>query len=141
MDIKTILSLGTTVLALGLAGTNARADDKVDFESKVLPIFKERCFQCHQKEYTDPKTGRLRKPKGEFRMDNPELFLKGGADGDDLIPGNPLKSKVYTFVTLPESDDDAMPKKGDRLTKEQQDLIKNWIAQGASFGTWKGAAK
>lgn len=141
MHIKTFFSLGAISLALGLATSGARADDKVDFEAKVLPILKERCFDCHQKEHTDPRTGKLKKPKGELRMDNPELFLKGGEDGDDLIPGNPLKSKVYTLVTLPENDDDAMPKKGDRLTKEQQELIKNWIAQGASFGNWKGADK
>jgi hypothetical protein len=29
-------------------------------------------------------------------------------------------------------------KKGDPLPKEQQDLIKKWIDQGADFGTWKG---
>jgi hypothetical protein len=33
----------------------------------------------------------------------------------------------------------AMPPKGDRLTDEQKNLIKQWIAQGAEFGAWKGA--
>jgi hypothetical protein len=27
--------------------------------------------------------------------------------------------------------------KGDRLTKAQQDLIKQWINEGANFGAWK----
>ncbi len=126
------------MFALGLIGTEARADD---FETKVLPILKERCFECHQKEYTDAKTGKLKKPKGKFRMDNPELFLKGGEDGNDIVPGKPEKSSVYTSTTLPDSDDKAMPPKGDRLTKAQQDTIKAWIAGGASFGAWKGAEK
>jgi mono/diheme cytochrome c family protein len=141
MNIKTILTLAAAVLALGLIGNQARADDKVDFETKVLPIFKDRCFECHQKEYTDAKTGKLKKPKGKFRMDNPELLMKGGEEGSNVVAGDAAKSTVYTSVVLPDSDDKAMPPKGDRLTKEQADTIKAWIAGGASFGAWKGAEK
>ena len=60
-------------------------------------------------------------------MDNPELFLKGGEEGDSLVPGKADKSSTYTMTTLPDTDDKAMPPKGDRLTKEQQDIIKAWI--------------
>lgn len=142
MTIKTILALGAAAFAFGsLATSQAQTPGKVDFETQVLPVFKDRCFECHQKEYTDAKTGKVKKPKGKFRMDNPELFLKGGADGGDLTPGDAAKSSVYTSTTLPDSDDKAMPPKGDRLTKAQQDLIKQWITEGASFGNWKGADK
>lgn len=141
MNIKTILTLASAVLALGLLNTTARADDKVDFETKVLPIFKERCFECHSKEHTDAKTGKVKKPKGKFRMDNPELLIKGGEEGGDLTPGDAAKSAVYTTTTLPDDDDKAMPPKGDRLTKDQQELIKKWITEGASFGSWKGEEK
>jgi hypothetical protein len=74
-------------------------------------------------------------------MDNPELLLAGGSEGSNLTPGDPSKSTTYTSTTLPDTDDLAMPPKGDRLTKEQQDLIKQWITEGASFGAWKGAEK
>jgi mono/diheme cytochrome c family protein len=132
--------LALTSLLFGLVISGSQAADKVDFESQILPIFKDRCFECHQKEYTDD-TGRLKKPKGKFRMDNPELLLEGGSEGSDLVPGKPEESTVYTTTTLHEDDDMAMPPKGERLTKEQQELIKNWIAQGADFGGWKGAEK
>ena len=56
-------------------------------------------------------------------MDSPDLMKKGGSDGGNLTPGDPAKSTIYTSVTLPDSDDKAMPPKGDRLTKEQADLI------------------
>ena len=142
MIIKTILTVGAAALALGLSSSlQAQTPGKVDFETKVLPILKERCFECHQKEYTDAKTGKVKKPKGKFRMDNPELLLKGGEEGGNLTAGDAAKSTVFTSVTLPDSDDKAMPPKGDRLTKEQQDLIKQWITEGASFGNWKGADK
>jgi mono/diheme cytochrome c family protein len=67
-------------------------------------------------------------------------MMKGGEEGKDVVPGKPEESGVYTSTTLPEDDDKAMPPKGDRLTKEQQELIKKWIAEGANFGAWKGAA-
>ena len=114
----------------------------VDFEKEILPIFKERCFDCHQKERTDEKTGKIKKPKGKFRMDSAAMLIKGGSEGSNVVPGDAAKSTVYTSTTLPESDDLAMPPegKGDRLTKEQQELIKKWINEGANFGSWKGAA-
>jgi len=136
MNLKTTLA---PLLGLALLLSNASAQDaKVSFETQILPIFKERCFECHQKEYTDD-TGRVKKPKGKFRMDNPTLMLKGGSEGGDLTPGKPEESTVYTSTMLPEDDDMAMPPKGDRLTDEQKNLIKQWIAQGAEFGAWKGA--
>jgi hypothetical protein len=63
----------------------------------------------------------------------------GGSEGGDLTPGKPDESTVYTSTMLPDDDDLAMPPKGDRLTDEQKNLIKQWIAQGAEFGAWKGA--
>jgi mono/diheme cytochrome c family protein len=133
-----IKSAAALLLSLSLSPLALSQDAKVDFEAQVLPIFKDRCFECHQKEFTDD-TGRLKKPKGKFRMDNPALMLKGGSEGGDLTPGDPDKSTVYTYTLLPDDDDLAMPPKGDRLTDEQKDLIKKWIAEGANFGTWKGA--
>lgn len=133
---------GFAAITLLLQSSSAHAQDgKIDFEKQILPIFKDRCIECHQKEYTDPKTGRLKKPKGKYRMDNPQLMLKGGESAEDLVPGQPDKSGVYTSLNLPEDDDAAMPPKGDRLTAEQKELIKKWIAEGANFGAWKGAAE
>lgn len=136
MKIKLLAILSSVSLT---AAWNAQA---VDFEKEVLPIFKDRCFDCHQKERTDEKTGKVKKPKGKFRMDSAELLLKGGSEGKNIVPGKPDESTVYTSVIVPESDDKAMPPegKGDRLTKEQQEIIKKWIAEGANFGAWKGAA-
>ncbi len=131
----------TAVTAALAAGSSFAQDAKVDFEKQLLPVLQERCFECHKKEYTDEKTGRIKKPKGKFRMDNPALMLKGGEEGKDVVPGKPNESSVYTSVKLPEDDDKAMPPKGDRLTAAQIELIKQWIAEGANFGTWKGAAE
>ena len=143
MTTKTLLSLGAVALSLGVLTSPAQtppAGGKVDFETKVLPILKDRCFDCHSKEHVDEKTGKVKKVKGKLRLDSPEFMKKGGADGGDLTAGDAAKSTIYTSICLPDSDDKAMPPKGDRLTKEQTDLIKQWITEGAEFGAWKGAA-
>jgi hypothetical protein len=43
-----VLSLIGAVIALGVCSSNAQ-DAKVEFETQILPIMKERCFDCHQK--------------------------------------------------------------------------------------------
>jgi uncharacterized membrane protein len=131
--IRHLIPTGALLL-LGSLSASAQTPAGVDFEKQILPIFQERCFDCHQKERTDEKTGKVKKPKGKFRMDNPQLLLKGGEEGGDITPGDAAKSTVYTFTTLSADDDKIMPPKGDPLTKEQQELIKTWINEGAKFG-------
>jgi len=106
------------------------AADKVDFVKQVRPIFADNCYKCH-----GPK-----KQKGKLRMDSLEAFMKGGKDGKVLEPGDPDKSELYKRITLPKDSDDVMPPEGDPLPKEKTDLIKQWIAEGASFGDWKSDA-
>lgn len=134
---RKLLTIIATATVLGAPAVRA-----VDFEKEILPIFKERCFDCHSKEHPDAKTGKVKKPKGKFRMDSAAMLMKGGEEGKNLVPGKPDESTVYTSVIVPDSDDKAMPPegKGDRLTKAQQDLIKAWITEGAKFGDWKGEA-
>jgi uncharacterized membrane protein len=135
--IRNLIPTGALLILSSLTAM-AQTPAGVDFEKQILPIFKERCFDCHQKERTDEK-GKVKKPKGKFRMDSAALMLKGGEEGSDLVPKDAAKSSIYTFTTLPADDDKIMPPKGDPLTKEQQELIKAWINEGANFGTWKGA--
>jgi len=132
------------ILGFAFAPIRASADDKVDFEKQIFPILKAKCFKCHEKEHTD-ETGKLKKPKGGLVLNTPEGIKKGGKeDGDKVvIAGKGADSTLVKSMALPESDDKAMPPegKGDRVSKEDQELIKKWIDGGADFGAWKGSAK
>ena len=58
--------------------------------------------------------------------------MKGVEDGDKVvIPGKPDESSFYKLTTLPEDHEDVMPSKGDLLTKEEQETLRDWIAKGA----------
>jgi mono/diheme cytochrome c family protein len=91
------------------------------FGEYILPIFKDRCADCHGEE----------KQKGKLRLDSLAAILKG-ADGESIIvKGKPEDSSLLTRVILPADHDDRMPPKGDLLSKAQTDLIKLWIMSGA----------
>lgn len=112
---------------------------KVDFAKEILPIFEAKCMKCHESEHTDA-TGKLKKPKGGLVMDTAEGLKKGGKESGDktLVAGKAAESSLYKSVMLPPSDDLAMPPEGkaDPLTDAEKTLLKNWIDQGADFGSW-----
>ncbi len=117
---KTILML-TALVGLGIA--NAGAEDKVDFARDIQPILQKSCVECHGPE----------KPKGKLRLDSKEATLAGGKGSTAIAPGKADQSEVYRRITLPADNDEVMPNKGDRLTKAQTDLIRDWINQGAEW--------
>ncbi len=123
------------ILAQPFAATALRAEDKVDFEKTILPIFEEKCMDCHRAAYTTPE-GRTKKPKGDLRMDDAKLFAEGGESGKAFEAGKPDESKLVELILLTAEDDDVMPPKDGPLPKEEIDAIKKWIAEGASFGNW-----
>ena len=100
------------------------ASDKkgVTFATDIKPIFEKSCVKCHGTE----------KQKGKLRLDTLAAALKGGEDGECIIPKDSAKSTlVHSVARL--NEDDAMPPKdkGEPLTKEQISLIRAWIDQGA----------
>jgi formylglycine-generating enzyme required for sulfatase activity len=112
------------VATTGVAFTTALAAEKVDFTKEVKPIFENYCLKCHGEEH----------PKGGLRLTTRENAIKGGDNkGAGITPNQPLKSPVYLSTTLPPDNEDVMPPKGEKLTKEQTEILKNWIAQGAEW--------
>src|SRR5436190_1673444 len=100
-----------------------RAADKVDFAKQIQPILRQNCVKCHGPE----------KQKGKLRLDSKEAAMKGGKDGAVIVVGDADKSEFYRRITLPKGDDDIMPNEGDPLSKEQTDLVRAWIKQGADW--------
>lgn len=126
--------------AAGLSGFAflPRTASAVDFEKEILPILSTHCMKCHETEHEE--TGKLKKPKGGLVMDTAEGLKKGGKEyeGKNIIPGKSADSRLYVVTTLPVSDDASMPPEGkaDPLTDAEKALLKKWIDEGASFGTW-----
>lgn len=129
-------SLRFAALALLVPGV---AGAGVDFRTQVWPILNRSCIECHKAPFKD-KDGKIKKPKGDLRLDGAGPILKGGSNGDAVVPGNPDKSSLYERILLPASHEDAMPPKdkGKPLSFAETEVIKEWIIDGAEFGGWKG---
>jgi hypothetical protein len=117
--MKHLILIGT--MLVGFVARQAGAASQVDFANDIEPILQKSCVECHN----------AKKAKGKLRLDSAEAALEGGQDGAAIVPGQADKSEMYRRITLPADNDDVMPNKGDRLTKAQTDLIRDWINQGA----------
>jgi Planctomycete cytochrome C len=118
--VKTLVL--TLALVVGIARSSLGAAN-VDFTTQILPIFDKSCLSCHGAE----------KHKGGLRLDSKAAAFKGGDDGIVLVAGDAAKSDLYRRITLSAGTDDVMPNKGAVLSKEQTDLIRDWINQGAAW--------
>ena len=94
----------------------------VVYKDIVQPILEARCTQCHN----------ASKKKGDLRMDELALLMKGGENGPAFVPGKGAESDMIKRCLLDESDDNHMPPKGKpQLSTEQIALLSWWIDQGA----------
>ncbi len=133
----------TLLLAISLAGAATAAplaaqQGPVEFQRQILPIFEQRCFECHATAAVGAR-GTQKKPKGGVVLDS-KAGITSSLKGKLVVAKNPEGSALYASISLPADHDDRMPpaKKGDALSAEQQGLVKKWIEDGASFGTWVG---
>src|SRR3954471_11345440 len=90
------------------------------FREKVAPALTAKCIKCH-----NPGNA-----KGKLDLSTRELMLKGGKEGDTLIPGKPDDSAVWSRSVPREGEKPEMPKKGDPLTSEEAAALREWIAAG-----------
>jgi len=119
------LALRPLVILLMASASRLLADDAVgqpqpvDFSRDVFPILRRACFDCHGKD----------KQEGDLRLDQREAALGHGA----IVPTKPEKSELLRRISLPAGSEDAMPARGERLSKREVSTIREWIRQGAHW--------
>jgi hypothetical protein len=106
------------------------ADEPVSFTNHILPLFENRCMECHGEPYV--KNGRTIKPRAGLQLNSHEWVMKGNLDGTIVTSGDPTDSALYQVIMLPDDDPEIMPPKGEPLTEEQKIMVKRWILEGAS---------
>ena len=88
----------------------------VSFKENVLPIFEQHCAECHGD--TDPEE--------QLQVTTYRTLIVGSQNGPVIEPGDPDNSYLVKMVV-----DGKMPKKGDKLSQQEIDVIVAWIAAGA----------
>ena len=130
-----LMALGTLIMATN----RVNAQTEVDFETQILPILQSRCFSCHSAPKSDTSGDPIRKPKGGVHLDS-VAGIEASLHGEVIVAGLPEDSLLYQRITLPEGDTGIMPAsdEGEPLTKNETDLIRKWIEQGANYANWNG---
>jgi mono/diheme cytochrome c family protein len=116
MYCKTVLSF---LMAFAAASLARGADAAALWSAKVQPIFDAHCVKCH---------GLIERKSG-LELDSPEAVMKGGNDGEVIVPGKPDRSRLYQYLAA-DSDPHMPPKK--QLTDVQREAIREWIAAMAT---------
>lgn len=101
------------------------ADDEIPekiefFESKIRPLFVEKCGECHMEG----------KAKGGFSLDSSEIARKGGDSGPAYVPGQ--ADGGLLLEVLAHTGDIKMPPAG-KLSDEQLGDVKKWLLLGAPW--------
>ena len=96
---------------------NGAEGDAVKYETQIQPILNAKCSKCH---------GESKQTAG-LNLSTADALGRGGESGAVLVPGKPDESPLFEMVR-----DGQMPPKGNEgLTKNEIELIRRWIADGA----------
>ncbi len=113
--------LPLTVLLIFSGSVNA--DDLVDFDKQVKPIFENRCLECHGEKTRE----------GGLRLTNArDAFVENDSGLVAILAGNSKQSELINRV-LSHEESEQMPPEGDRLSKKEIKILKDWIDQGANW--------
>jgi mono/diheme cytochrome c family protein len=96
------------------------------FETKIRPLFVEKCYACH----TETRMGGL-------QLDSREHFLKGGKSGPIAVPGDPDASLIVKALRY--DGDRKMPPTG-KLAADQIAAVEAWVRAGAMWPEHEKAA-
>jgi len=116
------MSARLALAALCVAAPLVSAAEPVEFNRDIRPILSDNCFYCHGNDASHRKA--------KLRLDIREEALKKEA----FIPGKADESELVKrlFLTDPE---EIMPppESHKKLTPEQKELLRRWVAEGAKY--------
>lgn len=123
---KKIIVIATIVVIAVLAGAWLinTSSTHVDYSTQVKPIINKNCITCH---------GGVR-AKGNFSLLFRDSALQKTKDGKyAIIPGDPDNSEMIQRITSTDPDE-RMPYHHEPLSKEDIDILRKWIKEGAPWG-------
>lgn len=112
---------GGTLPSLDVAALDV-PQDTVSFADDILPIFRQRCAECHGAE---DENGEVR-TEVSLNLLNYERVMMGSEFGTVIEAGDPANSFLLDMIT-----DGTMPETGDPVPEEEIALIRAWIEAGA----------
>lgn len=97
---------------------------EIDYSTQVKPILNKNCIACH---------GGVRKQSGFSVLFREDMFAPTKSGKRAVVPGDPDASEMIRRITLNDPEE-RMPYKHHPLSKEEINILRNWIKQGAKWG-------
>jgi hypothetical protein len=92
------------------------------FRFDIRPVLSKNCFACHGPDESHREA--------DLRLDEQQAALDHGA----IVPGEPEESELLRRITSDDPDEKMPPpESGRKLTEQEVEQIKQWIAAGAEY--------
>jgi hypothetical protein len=112
------------IFLLFVCSVSIEAAEPVSYRRDVRPILAENCFNCHGQD--------AKNRKADLRLDTKE------GQATALKVGKPDESELVRRILSKDKDEIMPPPKSNRmLSSEQKEILRRWVAEGATFeGHW-----
>ena len=117
-----VITTGAIVTVTSCVNLTRLSEEPVAF-ALVKPILRSQCMECHNSRYQF----------AQLNLETRALAMKGGRSGPVIKPGSPQQSLLYRVLLLGHDNPVAMPPKPEKIAREQEQLIHDWIFQGAPW--------
>lgn len=122
--MKKILYLITITAISVVAVWYFLPDSKIDYNTQVKPILNKKCIACH---------GGVKREAEFSLLFRQEALAKAESGKYAIVPGDAAHSELVKRITATDPQE-RMPYKKDPLTKEEIDILTQWIEEGAAWG-------
>jgi hypothetical protein len=95
------------------------AQEKLNFEDHVKPIFRDRCLSCHN----------TNKKSSDLDLSTYTTLMQGGASGASIEPGDSGASYLFNLVS--HQSEPYMPPNADKIPDAEVEVLRKWIDAGA----------
>ncbi len=119
----------TVAMQTCVGASKDKPASKIEFNRDIRALLSDNCFACHGPDEN--------KRKAKLRLDVKEDAFKPAKSGDHaIVPGDVTNSQLIVRITS-KDEEEVMPppKTGKKLTPQQIDLLKRWVAEGATWQT------
>jgi len=122
---KRLLISALAVLGAGLVCWRIFTPERrVDFNTEVKPIINAKCITCH---------GGVRAKGGFSLLFREDVFAKTESGRPAIVPGDPDHSEMIRRISSVDPEV-RMPYKHEPLSKEEIDVLREWVKEGAPWG-------
>ena len=118
-----VIIFGGIVAIFATCGTRTK-EERVDFNTQIKPIINKHCITCH---------GGVKRQANFSLLFRTDAFDSTESGKPAIIPGDPDHSELIKRVTSTDPEE-RMPYKELPLSKEEINVLKEWIKQGAPWG-------